>query len=166
MCPQALSCAHSVQCRAPSHPSNLVARWLFQITLDKLREGLARQARLADGEVEQMLRDTDVDGNGVIDYEARRDMQGEACIGAWQGAALLLRTSACTATDFLLARLHRYALLLFRSHKQCPWSATRFCPQEFVASTVHLSLLEREEICIKAFQQLDKVGGGSLVVCR
>ncbi|PSC70004.1 calcium-dependent kinase [Micractinium conductrix] len=73
-----------------------------QITLDELREGLARQARLADGEVEQMLRDTDVDGNGVIDYE------------------------------------------------------------EFVASTVHLSLLEREEICIKAFQQLDKDGSGTL----
>lgn len=73
-----------------------------QITLDELREGLARQARLADSEVEQILRDTDVDGNGVIDYE------------------------------------------------------------EFVASTMNLSMLEREEVCIKAFQQLDKDGSGTL----
>jgi hypothetical protein len=27
-----------------------------------------------------------------------------------------------------------------------------------VASTIHLSLLEQEEVCIKAFQKLDKVG--------
>lgn len=32
--------------------------------------------------------------------------------------------------------------------------------QEFVASTVNLALLEREEICVKAFQKLDKVGCG------
>ncbi|EFN53790.1 hypothetical protein CHLNCDRAFT_36351 [Chlorella variabilis] len=72
------------------------------ITLDELREGLAHQGVLADGEVEQILRDTDVDGNGVIDYE------------------------------------------------------------EFVASTVNLNLLEREEVCIKAFQKLDKDGSGTL----
>lgn len=37
------------------------------------------------------------------------------------------------------------------------------CPQEFVASTVNLSLLEREEVCMKAFAKLDKVrrGGGA-----
>lgn len=72
------------------------------ITLDELREGLASQGALADSEVEQILRDTDVDGNGVIDYE------------------------------------------------------------EFVASTVNLALLEREEICVKAFQKLDKDGNGTL----
>lgn len=73
-----------------------------QITLDELREGLARQAKLSDSEVEQILRDTDVDGNGVIDYE------------------------------------------------------------EFVASTVNLSMLEREEVCMKAFQKLDTDGSGTL----
>lgn len=33
------------------------------------------------------------------------------------------------------------------------------CPvQEFLASTVNLALLEREEVCLKAFAKLDKVG--------
>jgi hypothetical protein len=40
----------------------------------------------------------------------------------------------------------------------CP-TAWPHCLQEFVAATVNLSLLEREEIFIKAFQQMDKVGG-------
>ena len=30
--------------------------------------------------------------------------------------------------------------------------------QEFLASTVNLALLEREEVCMKAFAKLDKVG--------
>jgi hypothetical protein len=39
----------------------------------------------------------------------------------------------------------------------CPASLSGLLLQEFVAATVNLSLLEREEIFIKAFQQMDKV---------
>ncbi|PRW33551.1 calcium-dependent kinase [Chlorella sorokiniana] len=73
-----------------------------RITLDELRAGLTRHNKLADCEIEQILRDIDVDGNGVIDYE------------------------------------------------------------EFLASTVNLALLEREEVCMKAFAKLDKDGNGTL----
>lgn len=52
-------------CRGPAHaclppppPPPLLTSRLLRL-----------QARLADSEVEQILRDTDVDGNGVIDYE-------------------------------------------------------------------------------------------------
>jgi len=73
--------------------------------LDELRAALRTcGSTLTDAEIEAVMKDTDVDGSGTIDYD------------------------------------------------------------EFLASTVNLALLEREEILIKVFEELDEDGSGTLSV--
>ena len=175
------------------------------ITLDELREGLAHQGVLADGEVEQVgpwaaaprrrlvawleplcdrcqrshastqsvqpptpappfnpqiLRDTDVDGNGVIDYEVGLGVLALAATAAVQQECSkpVSPRGLQVAAAGVSCRRHGVPCAPADIGSGGPCCAVRV--QEFVASTVNLNLLEREEVCIKAFQKLDKVGGG------
>ena len=100
----------------------------------------------------QILHDTDVDGNGTIDYE--EFVAGESRCGCPH------RKRFFCPQGGLRTRRRVPPALNGRSPPTLP--LVRLSPpppSPLLAATVNLNLLEREEIFVKAFQQMDKVGG-------